>query len=252
MNNRDDWDRHWNELKLVTPSNPAQAFRREIILHWLARQAPSKGGHVLDIGSGQGDLLADLSQLFPDLKLAGVELSASGIAQARAKAPRAEFHQRNLSVAPVKDDPLTDWAQWAICSEVLEHVEEPAKVLAHGARFLKSGACIFITVPGGPMSAFDRHIGHRQHFNQESLGALIRSAGLIPEKVHGVGFPFFNLYKLTVILRGKALIHDVAGEELRQLGWMTHTAMRGFLLVLKRAVNSPSRGWQMVAQARKP
>ncbi len=101
------------------------------------------------------------------------------------------------------------------------------------------------------MSAFDRHIGHRRHFTPDSLRQVILAAGLIPERVSGAGFPFFNLYRLTVILRGKALIKDASGESDQQPRWAARTVMRLFSLVLQRRLNSVSNGWQMIAQARK-
>ena len=56
-----------------------------------------------------------------------------------------------------------------------------------------------VTVPGGPMSAFDRHIGHRRHFSPDDLRAVLLAAGFQVERTTGVGFPFFNLYRLVAI-----------------------------------------------------
>jgi len=252
MKERDDWDRHWFDLRQVTGFNPAQTYRQELIIHWLRQQALTGQSHLLDIGSGQGDLIANLARIFPVVKVAGVEMSAVGIEQSRIKTPQALFFQRDLTQPPVSDDDLLEWAEFAACSEVLEHVDEPEKLLTHAARYLAPGGRLFITVPGGPISAFDRHIGHRRHFTKDSLTRLIRDAGLIPERVSGVGFPFFNLYRMVVILRGKALIRDACGQENQQPSLLARVVMGAFSLVLKRALNSTSMGWQMTAQARKP
>ena len=251
-NEPDDWDRHWFQLSQTCRYNPSQAYRRELAIHWLSRQRPAGRARVLDIGSGQGDLLGELAHRFPALELAGVEMSATGIEQSRHKAPRARLVQRDLTAPPASDDELLGWADLAVCCDVLEHVDDPVRLLAHGARYLAPGGRIFITVPGGPQSAFDRHIGHRQHFNVDSLTRVVREAGLVPEKVTGVGFPFFNLYRLTVVLRGQALIQDVAGGEDRPPGWLARAVMRAFGFVLRRGMNSPSMGWQMTAEVRKP
>jgi len=32
-------------------------------------------------------------------------------------------------------------------------------------------------VPGGPMSAFDRHVGHRRHFSAAALRQLLVNSG---------------------------------------------------------------------------
>jgi hypothetical protein len=47
---------------------------------------------------------------------------------------------------------------------------------------------------------------------------VVEQAGLDFVDVHGAGFPFFNAYKLVVLLRGKALARDAS-------------------------VNAPPRGW---------
>jgi trans-aconitate methyltransferase len=251
MDTRDDWDRHWADLYDSTQYSPAQTYRRELLIYWLRQQSPAAASHLLDIGSGQGDLIASISRVFPQIELAGVEISSTGIAQAQVKTPTARFFQRDLQIEPEANDPLMNWAELSVCCEVLEHVDEPEKVLTNAVKYLAPGARLFITVPGGPMSAFDRHIGHRRHYNTESLGALIRSAGLVPEQISGVGFPFFNLYRMTVILRGESLIED-ARAEATQMSWAAKSAMRAFSLVLKPHLNSHTLGWQMVAQARKP
>lgn len=252
MDKRDDWDRHWFNYDLTASCNPAQTFRRELTVHWLKQQYPRDKCHLLDIGSGQGDLIASLTRIFPSAEIAGVEMSATGIEQSCAKAPHASFYQRDLLLAPKPDDPLLKWAALAVCSEVLEHVDEPEKFLANAAQYLAPGALLFITVPGGPISAFDRHIGHRQHFTETSLTRSIRDAGLIPEKVCGMGFPFFNLYKTIIILRGKALIRDVSTQSTQQVSLSAKMAMGAFSLVLKRRFNGTLWGWQMIAQARRP
>jgi hypothetical protein len=75
---------------------------------------------------------------------------------------------------------------------------------------MADGCRLVITVPGGPMSAFDKHIGHRKHWRPQEIEDLMRKAGFTPERVTGAGFPFFNLYRCVVIMRGEKLIQDVS------------------------------------------
>ncbi len=56
------------------------------------------------------------------------------------------------------------------------------------------------------MSQYDKYIGHRGHFNKARLAERVRRGGLRPVEVLRADFPFFNLYRSTVILRGKKLI----------------------------------------------
>src|SRR5207247_2369477 len=89
--------------------------------------------------------------------------------------------------------PLEGWANAAVCSEVLEHVDSPVAFLRAASRYLMEGSTLVVTVPGGPFSAFDRHIGHRQHFTRASIRRVLENAGFEIERVTLAGFPFFNI-----------------------------------------------------------
>ena len=171
----DDWDRHWSQYASAAVLNPAQDFRRRLILRALAVDRP--GARILDIGSGSGDLAADLVEELPAPEVRGLELSATGVEIARRKVPEAEFRKWNLLVETGVPDEDAGWADFAVCSEVLEHVDDPVALLRNARPFLASGCRLVITVPGGPMSAFDRHIGHRRHFRPADAATTLRAAG---------------------------------------------------------------------------
>jgi SAM-dependent methyltransferase len=154
-------------------------------------------------------LLDGASRRWPDAKLLGLELSASGVEYAKAKVPRAIFLQANLEKDSVGDPRYGRWATHAACSEVLEHVDDPVMLLRNARGFLAAGARLVVTVPGGTISAFDRHIGHRRHYTPELLEQTFSEAGLATAMVARAGFPFFNLYRWFVIKRGEKLVDDV-------------------------------------------
>jgi cyclopropane fatty-acyl-phospholipid synthase-like methyltransferase len=57
----DDWDRHWDAYSKAAERNPAQRYRRMLVLNLLgAAGAPER---LIDIGSGQGDLLRAAARL---------------------------------------------------------------------------------------------------------------------------------------------------------------------------------------------
>src|SRR5205823_6071529 len=144
----------------------------------------------LDIGSGQGDLALDLRRAFPHAELAGLELSASGIEASNRKVPKARFFQCDLLEPDIDPGPLRTWAQFAVCAEVLEHLDDPALFLRNSREYLAPGCFLILTVPGGPKSQFDLHIGHRQHFTPASLRALLEQAGFQVPWAASAGFPF--------------------------------------------------------------
>ena len=240
----DDWESHWSLYADSASGNPAQAYRRMWILRAIGLGAPTR---LLDIGSGQGDLIELFHERWPGAELAGIELSAEGIRRARAKVPHASFFQIDLITGTGVPEEIEGWADVAVCSEVLEHVDDPVRLLRHAATCIAPGGLLVVTVPGGPRTAFDRFIGHRRHFRPARLRSVLEAAGLEVERATGTGFPFFDLYKLAVGLRGRALIRDVAGDAGRSR--LAALAMRGFGLVLRPGLNSSRVGWQLVARA---
>lgn len=242
-----DWDAYWSAYADSASHNPAQEFRRQLIAHAARRQgSPTQ---VLDIGSGQGDLLASLRAKWPEAELAGLELSAEGIRHAVAKVPGARFWQVDLLAEHLDAPEIMDWAEVAICSEVLEHVDDPARLLRNAARYVTPGGLIVVTVPGGPRTAFDRYIGHRRHYRPHALRAVVEQAGLDVVDVHGAGFPFFNAYKLVLLLRGKALVRDASANS--PASWLAKLVMIVFGVLLRPPLNSSRFGWQLVAIARR-
>ena len=235
----DDWETHWSEYADVAARNPAQAYRRLVIIDTI--RSIGRPHRLLDIGSGQGDLLGDLRREWPRAELLGVELSAEGIRWATEKVPGARFVQLDLLSDAVRPPELVGWADLATCSEVLEHVERPEVLLAAGAWFVRPGGYVVITVPGGPRTAFDRHIGHRRHFTAD---------GLEPVRVSGTGFPFFDLYKLVVLARGDKVIDD--GSATTEPSRLADAVLKGFSLVLRPGLTTSRLGWQLVAIARRP
>lgn len=240
----DDWDRHWQDFHESARVNPAQDMRRRLLLGQLRRLDPAR---LLDIGSGSGELARVVRAHFPGIAVLGLEGSAEGVSLARRKVSDAAFLQCDLRQPQQPDEAYREWATAAVCSEVLEHLEDPRLVLVNVKPYLAPGAHLLVTVPGGPMSAFDRHIGHRRHFTRHSLQELLEATGYRGLSVRGAGFPFFNLYRMMVIARGARLIDDVcAGSR----PWLADAAMRLFGLLFRLNLDRTPLGWQLFAVAR--
>lgn len=103
------------------------------------------------------------------------------------------------------------------------------------------------------MSAFDKHIGHRKHFKPGELADLLSAAGYRDVEAFGAGFPVFNLYKLTVIGRGKALITDIEnGSDNGASSRFANAAMATFDRLFKFAKPRSRFGWQILATCKVP
>jgi 2-polyprenyl-3-methyl-5-hydroxy-6-metoxy-1,4-benzoquinol methylase len=138
-------------------------------------------GRLLDVGCGSGDLAA----VFKDhgFEVSGVEPSEAGARYARGRG--LDVHHGTLDDAP--------WAPGSfdavIFNHVLEHVGDPADSVARAAALLRPGGLLAIAVPN--FGSWHRRLfgsawfqldlpRHLQHFDRESLTALVRKAGLRP------------------------------------------------------------------------
>jgi SAM-dependent methyltransferase len=249
-----DWDHHWDAYGEAAEGNPANVYRHRLIRELLGR--PPAGSTVLDIGSGQGEFAIRFQREHPDVAVWGVEYSAGGVARAQALAASegvsAEFRQMDLlqPAAPADGQPL---ATYALCSEVLEHVDDPTTLIRNARALLAPGCRLVVTVPGGPRSAFDHHIGHYQHFTAGKLRTVLTDGGYRVQRVLRAGFPFFNLYKLAVIVRGKRLIADVERRTPDSSSIPGESLMKAFFATgFRYSLDNFPLGWQMAAVATVP
>ncbi len=235
------WDRHWAAYDEAARRNPAHRFRRGLIFSALERSA-QPGMRILDLGRGQGDFLREARERFPGAELAGVDGSTAGLELARKRAPGAHLLRLDLTGDGPLPAELASFATHMVCSEVLEHLDDPAVALRKAAPALAPGGQLLVTVPGGPRSAFDIHLGHRRHYSPRDLEQLLRGAGYETVEVRGAGFPFFNLYKLAVILRGRRLAQDL--DHARPLSRASLVALAAFDQLFRLNGNRTRLGWQ--------
>ena len=247
----DDWNAHWEHYAQSAAENPAQGMRHDIIARLLCEEAGKEAIKLFDLGSGQGDLVQKLEPLLPSAKFVGAELSESGVAISRRKVPGATFLVADIFQPPPALTEFASWATHAVCSEVLEHVDDPVAFLKRARDYLKPGALLVVTVPGGPMSAFDRHIGHRQHFDRRKISAMLEQAGYSGTRTYLAGFPFFNLYRLLVKARGRRLAQDVETKSTGASAGLASFVMKVFRVLFHANLLDSPFGWQVVATARK-
>jgi SAM-dependent methyltransferase len=241
----DDWDRHWLDFSAASELSPATLYRRRLAFRLLAIHSRDDSARMLEIGSGTGKFAGEFHARLPQARYLGLELSRTGVEIASRRVPRAKFVQRDLLQAPRPDEDVDFRATHALCSDVLEHLDDPRLLLRNAAQYMAPGCKLVVTVPGGWWNAFYGHIGHRRHYNPADLKDLLEKSGFEVERTYAAGFPFFNLYRMLVTLRGAELIEEAAREPslLLRVGGAVFNAL--FRLNLLHPW-----GWQTLAVAR--
>jgi SAM-dependent methyltransferase len=245
----DDWDRHWDQHAGAVEQNPAQLYRRRVALKLL--EGAGSPRRVLDIGSGLGDFLAMAAERWPLAELLGLEPSEVGVRRSRAKVPHARFIAADIMADADVPADFESWATHAVCSEVLEHVDDDVALLVAARRLMTPGCRLVVTVPGGRMSAFDHHIGHRRHYTPAMLDSVLSRAGYRVESTAGAGFPFFNLYRRVVIARGERLVDDARSGDASPSA-IARAAMLGFRPLFRLNATQSRWGTQIIGIAQTP
>ncbi len=200
---------------------------------------------MLEIGSGTGEWAVEFLARTPRAKFLGLELSRTGVEVSSRRAPSARFLQRDLLAPSSAPDGLDFLANHALCCDVLEHVDAPELLLRNASAYMEKGCRLVVTVPGGWYNAFYRHIGHRRHYTPSEISTVLSNAGFTVERAIAAGFPFFNLYRMLVTLRGEKLIEDATGSP----SSVMRASAAVFHVLFRLNLTNPW-GWQTVALAR--
>jgi len=177
------WENRWNDMRKYGPTG---RHLRRIVTSMVSGL---DYGSVLDVGCGQGSLLATLMPLKPDARYTGVDLSEKAMAVARRRAPQADF--ATLDVASGHLDRRFDLV---LCTDVVEHIEDDVAALRNLASM--TGKYLLVSTLQGRMRDFERTVGHYRNYRHGELQAKIESVGLKVERVVEWGFPFFSpLYR---------------------------------------------------------
>lgn len=150
----------------------------------------------LDVGCGDGGMSLFAAAI-------GATVIASDIDPARIATVRAALRKsraRDVTTIVSNSSPLPladSTATRIICTEVLEHVEDPAAVLAELVRVGKPGAVYLLTVPDETAElvqkrlappAYWRPPNHLRVFSRQAFSDLVSESGLHVEHRNYTGF----------------------------------------------------------------
>jgi len=182
----------------------AEYFRTSLIPRGLDYRPLER---VLEIGCGAGAVLGVLARTFPGVRLAGLDRERAQIDYAREHLRRMDV-AAELAVGDAAELPWPDasfdhvFAMW-----FLEHLREPAPILAEARRVLRPGGSIALTEtdyelvavhPSSPdvealFRAQHEHFArHGQPHAGRELGAWLAASGFTAVTNEIAGFHFFT------------------------------------------------------------
>jgi len=128
---------------------------------------------VLEVGCGNGVVLAELQRLFPGGKVIGMDLFEEGL-----KFARQRFHG-TLIQGDVFQHTFAEPFDLIGAFDVIEHLDDDERILRRFWQQIRPGGHLMITVPAhqGLWSYFDDVAHHRRRYAPAGLESKLVSAG---------------------------------------------------------------------------
>lgn len=182
-----------------TSKNPLQRFLIERFFStMIALARPLNAKKVLDAGCGEGFSLNKLMLNKIGKEIEGIEYSNEAIALGKKLFPNVKIKQGSIYELPYKNSSF----DLVICTEVLEHLDDPTKALKEILRVSKKN--LIISVPNEPFFMLSNFIrgknisrlgndpGHINHWSFISFKKYLRENGVKIKKVN-LPFPWITI-----------------------------------------------------------
>lgn len=141
---------------------------------------------VVDVGCGEGGNLSFCANR--GAQVIGIDMDQKCLDATEAKLADSSARDWSVMLATAEDIPLEDGtATRVMCTEVLEHVDDPAVVLAELSRIAKPGALFLLTVPDALAEKMQQMVAPDSYFQKpnhiriverDEFPDLVRAAGL--------------------------------------------------------------------------
>lgn len=140
---------------------------------------------ILDVGCASGWFLSKLLEKFPDSKCYGIDLYDKAITYGKKQYPAIRFKIADAHDLPFEDKKF----DLVVCTEVLEHVDNPKGVLLEIKRVLKNQGLAIVELDSGSflfslvwflwrkLHGRVWNHAHLHSFNSKRLEAMIRLCG---------------------------------------------------------------------------
>ena len=169
-NSPDSYDRLWGDADALEKFRAESGHAREKMTNEIVDHIESglpAAAHVVDIGCGAGDLLAEIRNRRPHAVLAGLDYSGKAVESARIAVPDSELRQFVIARELPYESNSFDLV---LCCDVLEHLEHPREIVMELIRICRPGGRVAIVVPDGDV---DQFFGHYWFWSAQSLSAML-------------------------------------------------------------------------------
>jgi 2-polyprenyl-6-hydroxyphenyl methylase/3-demethylubiquinone-9 3-methyltransferase len=199
--------RWWDPTSEFRPLHEINPLR----LDYVDQRAALHCKTVLDVGCG-GGILAE-SMAARGAKVTGIDLGGANIEVARLHLLESglEVNYREVAVEQLADESPASF-DVVTCMEMLEHVPDPASVIAACGRLVKPGGLVFLsTINRNPKAYLYAVVGaeyvlgmlpkgthdYAKFIRPSELGTWLRAAGLDLEDMTGLTYnPLTGVYAL--------------------------------------------------------
>ncbi|MDI4631695.1 methyltransferase domain-containing protein [Pelomonas sp. V22] len=111
----------------------------------IASLVPWQALHILDLGCSDGSLGLGLKQQRPERRVCGIEYSSE--LAARAASRLDEVHEADLSRTDALEQLSRKDFDCIICADVLEHLQQPERLLEQLHGLLRPGGVLVVSLP---------------------------------------------------------------------------------------------------------
>ncbi len=213
----------------------------------------AEGKKLLDIGCGVGRVCFLAAK--KGFSITGIDIEKKAIDLARKNAKRLGIAASCTFITGdiLKQQSLSNGTfDVIICSEVIEHVSDPKKIINFAFNKLKKGGLLILTTPHDQKlwSVLDEYAGHVKRFSLDEVKKLLSNFEIM--QLYTVGFPCmrFTILLYNFMVKSIKLQHNATWRRQGIKNYL-YGFLIGLLLKFDDLFNTFSHGTNIIAVAKK-